>query len=301
MRLQSAHARNTLGWIVERYMESREFITLSPKSQKNADILKRILQHPLKINGEDSTLAALQVRTLDQPLLHQIAAKRLDDYQARERKGVVMVNRETTFLSTAITWAINFIPDLGIKANPLSRFKKYKETPISRYVTDAEYQTQLEIAATIRPWLPALFELTYLLATRGCETLDIRLSDITEEGIKTRRTKGSRSNIITWSERLREAVRAAKALHQTDKQTVRDPYLICKRNGEAITTEGVNTYMQTLKQKMEATELGEIYWNLHLIKAKGISDSDSKHIAGHKTEAMRNRYDRNIPSHTPSK
>ncbi|OQX08386.1 MAG: hypothetical protein BWK73_25635 [Thiothrix lacustris] len=265
MRLQSVHRRNTLGWIVERYMDSREFCSLATKSQHMADTLKRILDHPLKINGADSTLAALQIRSLNQPLLHHIAEKRLSDYQERGRKGVVMVNRETTFLSTAISWAVNFVPDLGVTANPLTRFKKYKEEAVSRYVTDAEYHTQMEIAATIRAWLPPLFELTYLLATRGCETLDIRLSDLTEEGIRTRRTKGSRSNIILWSDRLRAAVAAARALHQKDKQTVRDPYLLCKRNGEAISTEGMNTYMQTLKQHMEANELGEVYWNLHLL------------------------------------
>jgi len=33
-----------------------------------------------------------------------------------------------------------------------------------------------------------------------------------------------------------------------------------------------------------------MYWTLHDLKRKGISDSENKHIGGHKTEAMRQRY-----------
>lgn len=33
-----------------------------------------------------------------------------------------------------------------------------------------------------------------------------------------------------------------------------------------------------------------MYWTLHDLKRKGISDSENKRIGGHKTEAMRQRY-----------
>lgn len=33
-----------------------------------------------------------------------------------------------------------------------------------------------------------------------------------------------------------------------------------------------------------------LYWTLHDLKRKGISDSENKRIGGHKTEAMRQRY-----------
>ncbi|MEB4590129.1 hypothetical protein VSS37_03970 [Candidatus Thiothrix sp. Deng01] len=301
LRLQIASARNTLGWIVEQYLQSRQFIELAPTTQKRAHQLNRILEHPLRINGHDSTLAALHITNLTQPLLHQIADKRLGQYQRAGRKGVVQVNRETTFLSTALGWACNYIPDIGVTVNPLRGYKKIPETPADRYVSDGEYRLVYEAAASIRPWLQPLMEMTYLMATRGVETLDIRLGDCTEEGIRTRRRKGSRSNLILWSERLRAAYHAALALHEPARQTVRDPWLFCRRNGEAITRGAVHTAMQKLKEKMEAEGQEESFFNLHALKAKGVSDSDDKKIAGHKTESMRQRYDRAMPVNKPVK
>ncbi|QTR47503.1 hypothetical protein J9253_06090 [Thiothrix litoralis] len=301
LRLQMTSARNTLGWLTEQYLASRQFRDLAISTQKRAFQLSRILEHPLKINGTPSTLAMLHITNLSQPLLHQIADKRLSDYQRNGKKGVVQVNRETTFLSGALSWACNYIPDIGITTNPLRGFSGIPETPITRYITDDEYQIAYDHAASIRPWLQPLMELTYLLALRGIETLTIRLSDCTEEGIRTHRRKGSRDNIIRWSQRLRQAHQAALVLHQPDKQTVRDPYLICYRNGEAVSRGAAHIAMRELKAKLDAAEQGETFFNLHALKAKGVSDSKDKHIAGHRSEAMRNRYDRKLPTTDPAK
>jgi len=303
LRLQHTSTRHTLGWIMEQYFNSTQFQQLSKASQSNSRFMARLLEHPLRINGAEHTLAALHVRNLTQPLLHQIADRRLTEYQARGKKGTVQVNRETTLLSTALAWACNYIPDLSVTINPLRGFKKYPEQPVTRYVTDDEYRTQYDVAATApsSAWLLPLFELTYLLATRGVETLDIRLSDCTEEGIRTRRRKGSRSNLIEWSDRLRAAYEAARALHIKDKQTISDPWLLCHKNGEKLSRSGVHSTMQRLKQRMKQDGLENVYWNLHALKAKGVSDSDDKRIAGHRTEQMRQRYDRSLPRHKPAR
>lgn len=42
---------------------------------------------------------------------------------------------------------------------------------------------------------------------------------------------------------------------------------------------------------MEELGHGDVYWSLHKIKAKRVSDSEDKHIAGHKTGTMRPKYD----------
>lgn len=299
LQKQYTYTTNTLGWIVDQYLESRQFAHLSPRSQKDAKTHRKILEHPLRINGKESTLAHLHIRQLTQPLLHQIAEKRLTNLQNRGNSGVVIVNRETTFLSTAISWACNYIHDLGITGNPLIGFKKYKEQGRERFVTDEEFEIQKREAAHIRPWLPVLFDLTYLLACRGAEVLNIRLSDCIEKGIIVRRLKGSRTNLIRWSPALRQAYQAAIALHDKAAQTVDDPWLLCKRNGEAITSSGLHTYLQRLKRHMDAKGLGHIYWNLHALKHKAISESSDKKIAGHKTEAMRLRYDQSLPEHSP--
>ncbi len=296
IKLQQTWKRDTLGWIVDTYMKSRQFAELAPSSQKRAPNLARIIEHEIKINGKPAPLGKMHISNLTKPILHQIAEKRLMEYQNRGKKGIAQVNRETTFLSTAISWACNYVPDLSINSNPLRGYIKLKESPDKRYVTHEEYEQQLGIAAQVREWLPPLIELTYLLATRGAETLDIRLSDCTEEGIRTHRRKGSADNIIKWSPRLITAYKAALKLHEHYNITVADPYLICKSDGSRLSSWTISAGFRETKTLMEEQGLEKVYWSLHQIKAKGVSDSEDKTIAGHKTEAMRQRYDRKIPT-----
>jgi hypothetical protein len=44
--------------------------------------------------------------------------------------------------------------------------------------------------------------------------------------------------------------------------------------------------MQRLKKKVSP----DVYWSLHLLKSKAISDAKNKNIGGHKSEAMKQRY-----------
>lgn len=185
--------------------------------------------------------------------------------------------------------------------NPLRGYKKLKETACSRYVTEEDYLLQYNLAGTIRAYLQPMIELTYLLATRGVETLDIRLSDCTEDGIRTYRRKGSRDNIIEWSERLQQAYESALTLHKNYNITTRDSYLLCKPDGSKLAKSTVNAAFQELKRKMEQDGFKDSYWSLHMIKAKGVSGAQDKRIAGHVTEAMRQRYDRKVPIRKPAK
>jgi hypothetical protein len=57
--------------------------------------------------------------------------------------------------------------------------------------------------------------------------------------------------------------------------------------------------MKRLKQKMVLKGLGDVYW--HLLKSKAVSDAEDKRIAGHKTEAMRERYNTKLESYKPAR
>ncbi len=110
-------------------MASTQYKKITPSSQKRHKNLKKILDHPIKINGQDKTLSDLHIKDVNKPLFQGLAEKRFRDYQTKGRKGNVQVNREITFLSGAIKWGINFIPDIGITQHPLSKFIKLKEVP----------------------------------------------------------------------------------------------------------------------------------------------------------------------------
>lgn len=286
-----AHQKHSLGWIMQHYLDQ-----LKPNrtAYKRIDNLKRILDHPLEINDKPSTLAHLHLKHLSKPLMQNIAQKRLADYIANGKKGTSQVNKEVALLSAAITWAINYVHDIDIDQHPLSRFKKLKEAVSTRHVSDADYATQMQYAAQLVDWLPVVFELTYLLASRGVETLDIRLSHCTSEGIQVSRRKGSRDNIILWTDRLRTAYAAALALHKTRDIRLADPYLIPNRDGSQLQRSSLSSYQSDLKILMRQAGLGHVYWTMQQLKVKGVGDSEDKTVAGHKTEAMRQRYDKKL-------
>lgn len=86
--------------------------------------------------------------------------------QARGWKGTSQVNLEIALLQAATKWAVEYVDYLGVVDSPF-KIKKYKVDAADRYVTDEEYSIQLEQAAHIAAYLPAVFEITYLTAARG--------------------------------------------------------------------------------------------------------------------------------------
>jgi integrase len=179
--------------------------------------------------------------------------------------------------------------------------KKFKVDENERYVTDEEYDIQYKIAAEQSEYLPFFFELTYLIASRGVETLDLRTSHIDPDpingGIYVARRKGSKNNFIEWSDRLYKAYQAAVSMLEKHKANGRDVPLIISSTGHKLSMSGLRTAMHRLKEKMEERKLTNIFWSLHLLKSKGVSDAESDHIAGHKTERMRNKYKTKIERH----
>jgi len=298
---QDAWEKHSIGWCVDQYMNSHKFKSLVPDSQRKARSLMRIIDHPLMLDGMKKTLADVKIYNMTKPRLHAIASVRLAEYQEKGKKGVVQVNRETTFLSTALNWCVNYIDGIGINENPLAGYKREKEIAVTRLVSDEEYYALYEIAGNVRPWLQPCIELTYLMATRGIETLDLRLSHCTDEGITVARRKGSDDNIIEWTPRLRDAYRAALKLHEGYSILMQDPFLICKKDGSKFSRSTVQAAFQEIKKIMKESGIGEMYWSLHLAKSKGITDSENDRLAGHVSEAMRNRYTRKLRKHKAAK
>lgn len=286
--------RNTLKWVVEQYMQSRQFKSLVITSQKNAGFLAKILDHRITVNGKDSTFGDLSVSVITKPTVRRLAEKRLQDFINNGKKGTVAVNRQITFLSTAWNWAAEHIDGLNVTANPFT-ISKFKETPNARYVNDDEYRIQLDFAKERNSYFAVLFELTYLLAARGIEVINIKLSDIDPDrvtgGIVVDRRKGSKTTVIEWSDRLYNAFLQAKTLHAKHRvQSINAP-LILGEHGQALTRTAVSTAMQRLKKSMQDAGLGGVYWSLHNLKRKGITDSVDKKIGGHRSEAVRDIYD----------
>ncbi len=213
----------------------------------------------------------------------------LDDYQDRGLSGCSTVNGQFRVLSAVFTYGLQYIDKFPLRDNPCKGVELHKENKRERYVTNDDYFIQLEFARKHgADYLPVLFEHAYLLASRSIEVINLKLSAVTEEGYLVERRKGSKTNIITWSPRLKEAHKDALQLHK--KRKVRSIFLVPGTTGKQLKSSTIKTAMQRLKQKMYAAGLEKIFWTLHDLKRKGISDAKDNRIAGHKTEAMRERY-----------
>lgn len=292
--------KNTLFWIAEKYQKSMRIKKLNPKTQKKyCQLLDQILSHPITINNKRAKLGKLTVKQLSKPKLRQILDKRFQRYQEEGKKGTVQINRQFSALSAMLTWAVQYIDELGINENPCFGIERFTEKAKERYVTDKEYQLQYEIATEIADYLPIFFEHAYLLASRGVEVRSLKMSDVTDEGYRVSRRKGSKDNIINWSDRLRAAYAAAMALH--NKRKISSLHLITSTTGGRLSQNTLQAAMQRLKKKMNERGLGHIYWTSHDLKRKGISDSDDKGIGGHKSEQMKTQYNTKIETFSPPK
>lgn len=295
---QDMLVKGTLGYIVQEYLNSRHYRKKPASSQKRNRNLMRILEQKIKINNKPAKLSDLNVRDLEKPLMNSIAEKRLAMYKSNGKKGEVQVNREVTFVSASISWAINYIPNLGLHENPLLGIKKIDEPKNERHVTDEEYAIQYQIAGEVAPYLQPVFELTYLMGLRGIETLKLRLSDCTEEGIRTHRKKGSKDNIIKWSTRLKAAYDQAIQLHKNHKILEINPHLIIGDSGGEMPKSTLDDAVQRLKKTMESKGLADVYWSLHKLKSKAQGDAKDKDISG-LSEAMKRHYDNKVNTNDP--
>jgi hypothetical protein len=280
----------TLYWLRDEFHASRQFTELSAKTQKEYLLLSRLLDHDIKFDDRAAHLGDVMASSLTTPMLRKLFDRRLTNYQEAGKKGTAMVNRERAWLSAMLSWGLQYIDGLGLLTNPCKGIKRAKEQAIDRYVPDHEYEAQAEVAAELYAYMPVVYELLYLCAARGVEATDLHKNSPKERGLEVDRRKGSEDNGILWTPRLRAAVDAALAMHRPGK--VQTTALLVNLSGERLTKSAIDSAQQRIKAEMERRGLGHIYWNLHLLKAKGLSDAKNKRIAGHKSEAMQRRYDR---------
>lgn len=269
------HEPLTLDGLAVEYRKSQKYISLSPATQE----LYRYCHLSLKkitFNGGNSFMNLhpdqVTAGTLRQ-ILDLRAAQGSPSMGNREIKG---------FLSAIYAWAIER-DKISLKTNPCHAVRRNPEKPKDHYVTDQEYQLAIQHAPA---WLSRVMELSYLLYARISEVLELTRQDIRQEGIYIHRKKGSKSNIVTWSPRLRAAIAPTGA----DK--VASLYLVHK-NGKRITYGMLRKPWDTM-MAAAAKENPEFRpFTRHDLKAKGISDQEKvQNSAGHKSDWVRENYNR---------
>lgn len=212
-----------------------------------------------------------------------------------DRRGVksrVQANREKAFLSRVFRWAY----ERGkVKMNPCQGVKQFKEQARTRYVTDKEYQALFEVAS---PAVKVGMELAYLCCARQGDILDLKKSQLLEEGILIQQSKTAVTQIKAWTERLHAAIELAESLPLHSGMV--SIYIIHQQSGSRYTRDAFNAqWMKAKKAAAEKFPDFDFQFTFHDLKAKGISDlkgslNDKREISGHKNVSQTARYNRKV-------
>ena len=208
----------------------------------------------------------------------------------RGLKSTVQANREKSFFQRVYSWAY----ERGIaKANPCKGVRKFAEKARDRYITDEEYRLVWNKAPT---HVRVAMEISYLCAARKTDVLQLRWSQVLDEGVYIQQGKTGKKQIKAWSPRLRAIIFAAK---QLCKGNVSSAFVICQSNGRNYTGRGFDEGWMKARDEARKESGEPLDFTFHDLKAKGISDfegstKDKQRFSGHKTEAQVNTYDRKV-------
>jgi site-specific recombinase XerC len=273
--LSAPRDTNTFRWLTRLYLESPQAKQLAAATRRAyRDGRKHICAMELT---DGRLLGDIPLNEWTPPLVQRWQDRRGQD-------APVAANREKSFISRVFNWGI---ARGHCVQNPAKHVPRIREHARTRYVTDEEYQTLLDLASRSgSPYLVPLVEIAYLCRARLAEVLDLERASLLEDGILLKRRKGSRDSLIEWTPRLRTAVEAAKALQD---ETVKSHYLFAGKDHGRLRESTVQTAWQRLMRKLT----GERF-TLHDIKAKGITDTEENKLAasGHKDPKMLAIYDR---------
>lgn len=287
----------TLGWLHKKWKDhtpagdlagSRAYKGLASSTQRRYDTAAAILDHVVKINGQDAPFRQVRADQINTPTIRKILDKRFHSGETTAN-----LNNSLAMIGSMYKFAIQYLPELKVTQSPTKNVQKFKTGKSTRYVTDEEYRIQHQIAGEVgRPYLQDYMELTYLLAARGCEVSTLKIGAATEQGIIVIRTKGSLDTGIRWTQRLRNVWESALNRHLS---THPDPHknIIVTADGREIGKSTIDDAWGLVRNEMKSRGLGKIYFTAHALKFKGISDASDSKIAG-QSEAMRMHYKVNV-------
>lgn len=210
----------------------------------------------------------------------QVTQADIYDLLDQFRKTPNMANRILTVARLIFKHAVKrrMIPN-----NPCVGVDRFAEAKRGRYLNDAELAAIRDRAGDR---LRVVIDLLYLTGQRVQDVLDIKRTDLTDEGIQFQQGKTQIRRTVAWNADLRAAVRAAGALPGPANAT----YLLRGRWGGPV------DYRSLHEQWSRACALAGIRdARIHDIRAKSATDAEAaglnpQALLGHASPAMTARY-----------
>ena len=222
-------------------------------------------------------------------------------YRYVSEGGNMQANRDKALLSAAFTHARNMGAFAGIDPTKGLQFRN-EEKPRERYVTDDEMRRLVEAAS---PKLGTIARFIELTGMRQGDALQVKLSDLDDEGFTYWNSKSKKRQGLEWSPELEAVVEDAKRLwrrfgrvwlfesHPRGKKSKRDvgPY----------TSSGLRALWRVARAKAGLPDV-----RLHDLRAKSGSDAETDEEArdrlGHSdAKVTRRHYRRKIVRRKPTR
>lgn len=202
----------------------------------------------------------------------------------RAEKAKVRANRDKALLSHIFNHGIRWG---SCTINPCANVKNFKEKPRDRLVLPEEVEAVKSIASSS---MKSAIDLACITGLRRGDLLNLKRSQLTEEGIELTTSKTRKKTLIMYNARLLEAIKDAK------KVSSRSIYLISQINGKPYTGDGFSTIWQKLIRKALRLGLIKERFTFHDLRAFAITNAYDKHgiesaqnLAGHTSSAITKR------------
>jgi integrase len=165
---------------------------------------------------------------------------------------------------------------------------------------------------SVAPYVWAVAEIAYRCRMRSVEVRNLTDADYTDEGIIVDRTKGSLGNVTRWCPELREAwgwlvARRARIWLKKSRALPPPRPLVVTEKGLPLSKSALKSAWGRAMAVAVAEKVisAESKFGLHGLKHRGVTDTGGgkagkKEASGHKTDAMLNLYDHEVPVVDPA-
>lgn len=316
--------RGTIDYIGEQFRASSEFKALAIGTRRDyawcAEVLRTL---PTR---QKTPFGQLQVDKLAVPVIQRLV-ELLAQGRPESRPGAgdaipatpSKANHVLRYLRRLCAWGIRFG---HCTTNPATGVRQADEAGAFKMPDMATFNAVLAFArergarkahtdGSCPPYLAPAMELAYGVRLRGIEVTTLTDAHALEAGIRSNRRKGSRDNVTEWDPRLRAAWDALQAQRKAAVARSRRPvplqleqrFLFVAQDGAPLTKSAFDSAWQRLMALAvkDGVITDEQRFTLHGLKHRGITDAEDKASGGHRTEAMRQRYDHAVPLVKPSR
>lgn len=315
-RLSDLHAlvetrteKGTVAAVLDAFHASAQFRKLEPRTRKDyGHYAAAIKKYPARVGG---TFGALHVDRLSPPVIRRWIDAIAADTPSKAAHWLRYIKR--TF-----QWGMQYGECRTNPAREVRGVKEDADPHMPELVTFRAVQAfarergamTARRRGSVAPYLWAAMEIAYACRLRGVEVLKLTDASVTDDDMLAERRKGSRATRVAWSPALREAVTFLQgrrdAIWASRKMPVpfaakHRPLFVSER-GDALTRSGFDTTWQRMMRlavKGEKITAAQRF-GLHGLKHRGVTDTagtlaDKKQASGHRTDAMVDRYDHEIP------